>query len=111
MDDIIKIFMSNFVMLFALIGIFAFLVSMITEVTKGLGFLAKIPTDLQVIVLSILICQVAYFAYSSYFSIEIQWYYVAGCLIIAFMVAFVAMYGWDKLTNLYNRLKEPGGKL
>lgn len=91
---------------FIIIGAMAFVISVITEVTKNVGFLKHVPTDSQVIVLSILLCQVAYFAYISYFKIEVQWYHVAGCFIAAFMVAFVAMYGWDKLTALYKRFKK-----
>lgn len=104
--DLIKLFMENFMLLFAIIGVFAFFVSMITEVTKNLGFLKRIPTDLQVIILAQLLCQVAYFAYVSYFSIEIQWYYVAGCVVAAFIVSFVAMFGWTKLSELYYRFKK-----
>ncbi len=97
---------NNLVLLLTIIGALAFLVSVITEVTKGIGFLARIPTDLQVIILSALLCLVTYFAYASYFSIEIRWYYIAGCIIAAFIVAFVAMYGWEKLSTLYNRFKK-----
>jgi hypothetical protein len=101
--DILSLFTNNAILLVTIIGVLAFLVSVITEVTKKIGFLAKIPTDFQVIVLSIVLCQVAYFAYTSKFSIEIQWYYVAGCFIAAFIVSFISMYGWEKFTTLYNR--------
>ncbi|MDF2844784.1 MAG: hypothetical protein K0R00_3210 [Herbinix sp.] len=104
--NIITFFTNNLMLFLVAIGVLAFLVSTITEVTKNIGFLLRIPTDLQVIVLSTLLCLVAYFAYTSYFTIEVQWYYVAGCIIVAFIVAFVAMYGWEKLTALYNRFKK-----
>jgi hypothetical protein len=105
--EVFSLITSNPVLLLTIVGTLAFLVSVITEVTKNIGFLAKIPTDLQVIVLAVLLCQVSYFAYCSYFSINIQWYYIAGCIIAAFIVAFVAMYGWSKLTLLYNRFRKP----
>ncbi len=104
--ELITFITNNLMILLAIIGVLAFLVSAITEVTKNISLLKKIPTDLQVIVLSTVLCLVAYFAYISYFSIEIQWYYIAGCIIAAFIVAFVAMYGWEKLTVLYNRFKK-----
>lgn len=103
--DLVKLFTTNFMLLVSLIGILAFVISVITEATKNLWFLKKIPTDFQVIVLAIILCQVSYFAYISYFSIEIQWYYVTGCFILAFVVAFLDMYGWTKLTELYSRFK------
>jgi hypothetical protein len=101
--ELFAFFTNNLVLLLTIIGVLAFLVSAITEVTKNVGFLKRIPTDLQVIVLSTALCLVAYFAYTSYFNVDIQWYYIAGCLIAAFIVAFVAMYGWEKMTALYKR--------
>jgi hypothetical protein len=96
---------SNAVVLLTVIGVLAFLVSAITEVTKNIGILAKVPTDLQVIVLSLILCLLAYFSYVSYINTVIIWYYVAGAIIGSFIVSFVAMYGWDKLTQLWNRFQ------
>ena len=104
--ELVSTFMSYFTIILTIIGVLAFLVSTITEQTKNLGWLKKIPTDIQVIVVSMILCQLAYFAYSAYFSVEIQWYYIAGCFISAFIVSFVAMYGWEKLTALYDRFKK-----
>ena len=104
--EIFKLFTDNLVLLLTLIGVLAFLVSVITEVTKNIGFLAKIPTDLQVIVLSTTLCLFIYLAYVSYSGIAIQWFYIFACIIASFIVAFVAMYGWDKLVTLYNRFKQ-----
>lgn len=104
--EIFNLLFNNIMLVSLLIGGIAFLVSVFTEVTKNLGFLSRIPTDLQVIVISILLCQLAYFAYTSYFKMDVQWYYIAGCFIAAFIVSFVAMYGWEKLTTLYNRFKK-----
>jgi hypothetical protein len=96
---------SNSVILLTVIGILAFLVSAITEVTKNIGILAKVPTDLQVIVLSLILCLLTYFSYVSYINTAIVWYYVAGTII----GSFVAMYGWDKLTALWSRFQPTGG--
>lgn len=109
--EVLSMFTNNIVLLLAIVGVIAFLVSVITEVTKGIGLLARIPTDLQVIVLSVILCLLLYFAYTSYFSLAVVWYYVVGCFIGAFIVAFVAMYGWEKLTILYNRFKRIGGAI
>lgn len=88
-----------------IIGILATLISVITEVTKKLGFLAKIPTDLQVIVLSIILSLLTYFGYVSYAGIPVVWYLVVLTIIGSFVVAFITMFGWAKLMELYNRFK------
>lgn len=104
--ELLNLFTNNVVVFLAIIGLLAFVVSVITEVTKGVGFLSRIPTDLQVIVLSIILCLLSYFTYVSYFKMEVEWYYISTCIIAAFMVAFVSMYGWEKLTTLYQRFKK-----
>lgn len=91
------------IMAMLIIGVAAFLVSVITQATKNLGFLAKIPTDLQVIVLSMAICLIGYFSYTSYTGTTIVWYYIAGIIIGSFIVALVARDGWSTVTTLINR--------
>jgi len=90
----------------AVIGIFAFLVSAITEVFKGVGVLSKIPTDIVVLVLSIAITVVAFIAYMQYIQQTILWYMIIAAIMAGFLVAFVAMYGWEKLTELWSRFNK-----
>lgn len=97
--------MNYVTILFAVIGVLAFIVSAITEVTKCIGFLKRIPTDLQVIVLSLVITILAYLAYCSYKAATIEWYIFVGVILTSFLVAFVAMYGWDKFNELWSRFK------
>ncbi|MFT4143284.1 MAG: hypothetical protein QM644_02425 [Mobilitalea sp.] len=96
---------STFVTILAVIGFLALIVSIITEVTKGVAILSKIPTNLQVIVLSITLTLVAYFAYISYSGSVIIWYYIAADIIAGFTVAYVTLYGWDKLAGLYKKFR------
>ncbi len=87
------------------IGAIAFVVSVITQVLKGVKPLDKLPTDILVFILSIVLTLVAFFAYASYAGLVILWYYVVGAVIAGFIVAFVAMYGWTKLKELWDRFK------
>lgn len=96
---------STFVTILAVIGLLALIVSVVTEVTKGVPILAKIPTNVQVIVLSITLTLVAYFAYVSYSGTAVVWYYVVATLLAGFIVAYVVMYGWDKLIILYKKFR------
>lgn len=96
--------------LLMVIGVLAFVVSVVTEVIKGLGFMKKIPTDIAVIVLSIVLTMSALLAYLSYAKLAYAWYYFVGAFIGAFFVAFVAMYGWVKMSELWNRFKPTDNK-
>lgn len=90
------------------IGVLAFCVSVITEVFKGVGALAKIPTDALVLVLSMALTVLAFFAYMQYTGQTVLWYTVLAAIMEGFLVAFVSMYGWQKLTELWGRFKNGG---
>lgn len=85
------------------IGALAFVVSVITEVIKGIGVFKKIPTDIVVIILSMVLTVVAFFAYAQYTALVVTWYLIVAALIGGFFVAFIAMYGWSKLKELWTR--------
>lgn len=90
--------------LIALIGGLAFAVSVITQVIKEMPILSKIPTSLVVLSLSVTITPGAYIAYAQYNYMQIHWYMIAASIIAGFFVAFVAMFGWEKISDIYNRM-------
>ena len=85
------------------VGALAFIVSVITEVVKNIGVMKKVPTDIVVLALSMALTVVAFIAYAQYASIAIVWYWIVAAIIGGFFVAFIAMYGWSKLTELWAR--------
>lgn len=94
----------------ALIGGLAFLVSVITEVTKNIGWLQRIPTDAQVILLAVGLCLAALLAAAEHSGAELTWYLPLGAVMGGFIVSFIAMYGWGTCLDLFQRLLPPGGK-
>lgn len=87
------------------IGVMAFVVSAIAQVIKSWPGLDKLPTAAVVIVLSLILCPVAFAAAMAYFKQPIAWYMVFACVIAAFMVALVAMGGWEKVKEIWERTK------
>lgn len=92
-------------LMISVIGILATLVSVITEVTKSIGFSDKIPTSLQVLVNSLLVTPISLLALLSYYGIVIEWFMIFASFFAAFVVAFVSMYGWEKFFEISERLK------
>lgn len=92
--------------LIAVIGALAFMVSIITQVFKGVGVLSKVPTDILVFVLSIGLTVIAFVAYMQYIQQTILWYMVIVAIMAGFMVAFIAMYGWEKFSELWKRFNK-----
>ena len=102
MDNLIH----NMTWILAVIGAIAFMVSVITQVFKGVGILSKIPTDILVFVLSIGLTVTAFVAYMQYIQQVILWYMIIAAIMAGFMVAFVTMFGWDKFHNLWKRFQQ-----
>lgn len=89
--------------LLAVVGALAFMVSIITQVFKGVGVLSKVPTDILVFVLSIGLTVIAFVAYMQYIQQIIVWYMIIAAIMAGFIVAFVSMYGWEKFSELWKR--------
>ena len=95
---------NNGASLVAIIGVLAFVVSIITQVIKEMPVLANIPTSLLVLSLSVTITPAAYIAYAQYRYMQLHWYMIVASIVAGFFVAFVAMFGWEKVSDIYNRM-------
>lgn len=94
---------TNMTLLLGVIGILAFTVSVVVQVFKGVSVLKKIPTDILVFVLSIGLTVTAFVAYMQYVQQTILWYTIIAAILAGLLVAFVAMYGWEKVSELWKR--------
>lgn len=79
-------------------------VQLIVEVAKRL--VPKIPTDLVVFIVSIALTVLALFIAADVMNITVMWYYAIGAVILGIFVAYAAMFGFDKFTDLWARLAE-----
>lgn len=90
------------VTLVTLIGALSFFVSIIAQLTKE--FIPKvIPTKLYVLILSVAVTVTAVLSYLSYKAVDIKLYLILGSLAMGFVVAFIAVYGWDEFKELKDR--------
>lgn len=97
--------LSDTTQIIAFIGIMAFIVSAITEALKRWEwFDKKVPTALTVIVLSLVLCPVCMLGLMSYYKAPIEWFFVFSSFIAAFIVALVAMDGWERVTKLAGKM-------
>lgn len=83
------------------LGILVFAVNVIVEVTKNLFPLDQMHTNYYVTGLSIVLTVLSYFIYLSYTSSKFIWYYLIAVVIAGFIVAYLAMFGWEKLIKLW----------
>lgn len=94
--SIVDLILNQLPVLLVIIGVLVALTNIIVEVLKKFTY-DKIPTNILAVVVAIVLTLVAFFALMSYAALLVKWYYVAAAVVVAFMVAYAAMFGYDKL--------------
>ena len=87
------------------LGVMAFVVSVITQVIKNLPWFKDIPTSVVVFVLSLILCPTTLVALLAWLDEPIAWYMIFACVVAAFMVALISMDGWERVAEIWNRSK------
>ena len=87
------------------IGAMAFLVSAITQLIKELPVLKAIPTAVLVFILALVLCPVSFLALMAWLGQPVEWYMMFACMMAAFIVALVALDGWERVKNIWDRTK------
>ena len=102
----LNVILQNGAVILTIIGAMATFVTIVTEFTKTWGFLNKIPTSLQVLAVSMLVSVLSVVIYIQMQKAEMIWYYIVGAIVLGWIVAYVSMYGWEKLTEMWGRFKK-----
>lgn len=81
------------------VAILVAVTNIITQVLKGV-LPATLPTNILAMAVALVVTLVAFFAAIQALAITFHWYLLAGAIILAFMVAYAAMYSFDKLKQI-----------
>lgn len=73
--------------------------NIIVQVLKGLLY-DRIPTNLLVFLVAVIVTVGTGLALRSYYGVAVTGWSAAGLAALCFLVAFAAMYGYDKLVQL-----------
>ena len=87
--------------LIAVIGVLVALTNIIVEVTKKATH-EIIPTNILAVIVAEILTIAAGIAYCQIEVITIAWYIVVALVVAGFMVAYAAMFGFDKLKEVMN---------
>ena len=96
--------MNDISMLIPIIGVLVALTNIVVEVIKKVTW-DKFPTNLVATIVAEVLTLVTFFAYTSYKSINVVWYSVVSAIVVGIMVAYAAMFGFDKLKEMLHSLK------
>lgn len=83
----------------SIIGVLVVLTNIIVQVIKKTTW-DKVPTNIVAVVVSMVLTMASFIAYFQINKIAITWYLVFGVLVIGMMVAYAAMFGYDKLKEV-----------
>lgn len=103
--DILNQLTLDLVYFLGLLGLFAFCVELITQLTKDLPLIRKMPTRLYVLIVSVTLCVMAVFIFAAWLGITVLWYYVVLAVFASFIVAYISIFGWEVFNELYERYK------
>ena len=98
-------------MLLALVLALTLVTNLIVQVLKSLLY-DWIPTNLLAFLVAVLVTAGTGFALWSYFRFAISGWMIAALIALCFVVAFSAMFGYDKLVQMIEQagwLKDGGG--
>lgn len=90
--------------LLMVVGGLVVLVNILTEVIKQVTQ-DKIPASLLALILSQVVTLCAFFAYSQIIGLAIMWFHIVAAIILGFIVAYAAMFGYDKLKEILEKLQ------
>lgn len=92
---------GNISFVIAAIGFLTALTNIIVEVLKKITW-DKLPTNIVALLVGEALCMLTGILYAQYNSIAINWQYIAVLFVSGFLVAYAAMFGFDKLKEILN---------
>lgn len=91
----------DFGALFTFIGVLVALTNIFTQVIKKVTW-DKAPTNLVAVIVAIVLTVMIGVAFVQINGYVLTWYIFAGFVVLGFMVAYAAMFGFDKLKEIMN---------
>lgn len=89
--------------LVGVIGILVAVTNVITEVVKKVTY-EHIPTNLLATIVSVVITYAAYFLLLRHYGAAFAWVHLFPVFVVGIMVAYAAMFGFDKLKETIERV-------
>lgn len=105
----------NYSTLVIVLAVLVLLTNIIVQLVKDISCLKDRPTKVVALIVAIVLTVCATMAYFQINSLVLTWYIIVAALIVGFIVAYGAIFGFDNLYgDLLDKLKEllskTGGK-
>lgn len=90
------------------LGVLAFLVSIVVQVVKEMPGLYRIPTSFVALTVSLVICILSTIILCERLSIPYTWQTAVASIMVSFIVYLLATGGWDRVIEIWKRMRYPG---
>ena len=87
--------------LITVLGVLVALTNIIVEVLKKVTY-DKLPTNVMAVLVAVVLTILAGLALFQIKGIAVTWYLILALVVMGFMVAYAAMFGFDKLKEIMN---------
>ncbi len=88
----------------SIVGVLVVLTNIIVQVLKKLTW-DRLPTNVLAVLVAMALTLVAFFAYCQIRGVAVLWYMVVAAVVVGFMVAYAAMFGFDKLKEVIMQME------
>lgn len=95
----------NWPVILSVVGVLMVLTNVLVQVLKKVTW-GKIPTNILAILVSMVLTLGAFFAYCQIKSIAVVWYMVFAAVVLGMLVAYAAMFGFDKLREAIGQISK-----
>lgn len=95
----------NWSIIISLVGVLMVLTNIVVQVLKKMTW-DKVPTNILAILVSMVLTLGAFFAYCQIKSITVVWYMVFAAVVLGMLVAYAAMFGFDKLREAIGQISK-----
>lgn len=99
----------NIEVILVMVGMLTALTNIVVQVIKQVTW-NKLPTNILVLLVAMVLCLGAFVAYAQVNGIPITWYLIGAVVVLGFLVAFAAMFGFDKLKEALSNGGKPNVK-
>ena len=89
--------------LLAVMAVLVFATNIIVEVIKGL--FPKVPTNIVAVIVAQMVTELAAVILCAVLEITIMWSYAVGAVVLGSVVAYAAMFGFDKFKAAWDKLQ------
>lgn len=97
--------MLDMTMLLTIVGALTIVTNIVVQVLKQITW-DKLPTNIVALLVALVLTLAAGAAYAQMNGITITWYMVAAAVVVGFLVAYAAMFGFDKLREVLEGIKK-----